>query len=299
MSVSIGKLSVDVLLKDTNYQYAGKLGQGSSGTVLLGYSPRSNEPDDDPLDPRADALEPNAIKVYGIESKATFEREARALETLAGFDNIVRLHRTFATDELCYLVMEECEGDLEGIYLQKGAISEAQSRGIFHQMVYGLIAVHAKQMCHHDVKLTNYLVAKDGQIKLADFGYALDELRDHQHLRQIQSRVYIRGEYTAGTLEYSPLQVLLQRPHIGHLTDIYSLGVCLYRMVCGRFPFGVDSLEDVVRRIRQSRDQSKIYFPEGISSDLKELICGMIAVDECDRWGWERIVLHPWFLASL
>jgi len=156
------------------------------------------------------------------------------LEHLRDSPNIIRLEKVAKGTEYAYFFLEVGGSDLFEICRHK-RMSEEHTRIIFKQMVSGLLSVHKANFCHHDVKLENFLFGNDGQIKLIDFGYSLCLTDDNDWVDSATRRV--RGEYSAGSPAYSSFEVLLKQPHSPQKTDIYGLGVCLFRLVCGKFPF--------------------------------------------------------------
>eukprot|EP01101_Sappina_pedata_P005233 TRINITY_DN2350_c0_g1_i3.p1 TRINITY_DN2350_c0_g1~~TRINITY_DN2350_c0_g1_i3.p1 ORF type:complete len:331 (-),score=99.16 TRINITY_DN2350_c0_g1_i3:55-945(-) len=285
------------LYHDTKFVLTKKLGEGTSGTV---YSAQSrNVPSSDP-NATAVNFAQRAIKVFAAKSINYYWRERNALERLRDCCNVVQMERSVTGLDFCYIIMEECDGDLYQVVAGDKSVSEPCARLFFSQMARGLVSAHSKEVCHHDVKLDNFLVGKDGEVRLSDFGYAL-LLDDKRWAEQTQGYTFIKGKYSAGSPAYSSPQVLNKLPHNPILSDIYGLGVCLYRLVCGRFPFcdpENDSHATLRRNVDLSKDPSRISFPPHVSQELKELVCGMIAYEEADRWDGDRIIYSQWFSDS-
>eukprot|EP01101_Sappina_pedata_P004405 TRINITY_DN1857_c1_g1_i1.p1 TRINITY_DN1857_c1_g1~~TRINITY_DN1857_c1_g1_i1.p1 ORF type:complete len:217 (+),score=88.20 TRINITY_DN1857_c1_g1_i1:236-886(+) len=206
------------------------------------------------------------------------------------------MDEAIASHKQCYIIMEQCDRDLLDIVSGARSLTEDSAQSAFCQMAQGLLESHVKEICHHDVKLENFLVSLEGEIKLSDFGYSL-QMDDEEWTELVDGDRVFSGRYNAGSPAYSSLQVLKKESHSGISSDIFSLGVCLYRLICGKLPFcdlRTDTMETLIENIEQSRDQSKIDFPDFVSEEIRELICGMLAADEQARWGWESIIDHPW-----
>lgn len=224
-----------------------------------------------------------------------------SLVALKDNPHIVQIQNAVCRDDKCYLILEQCFGDMASIVQKNLRISEKLAKLYFPQMAEGLWESHHNKVYHHDVKLENFLIGKDGSIKLADFGHSLF-LDDKQWTVASPEASQIRGRYSAGSPAYSSYQVLRKHSHSGVLNDIYGLGICFYRLLCGKFPFcnpEKDTKETLIHNVRRSADQTTIYFPHFVSAEARELICGMIALHEEDRWGWEEIMAHPWFLNAV
>jgi len=178
-----------------------------------------------------------AIKVLdGVEAKAPeererFLREARTIEAIA-HPNIVHLMDAGQRrDGAPYLVMEYLYGETLGEMIRREPQVEPRAAvWIARQIASALAAAHAAGVIHRDVKPDNvFLVGEPGNfhaLKLVDFGLAR---------LQGQSGLTAVG-VTVGTLEYMAPEQTVKDP-TGPRTDVYALGVVLYRMLTGQLPF--------------------------------------------------------------
>ena len=156
-----------------------------------------------------------------------FVREARAAAAVSG-ENLVTLHDIAA--DASYLVMEYVEGgtlrdlieDADGPLPIDTAIAHGK------QIARALEVAHGKGIVHRDLKPENILVTPEGLCKVADFGLAKAVEASRAGLTQQGAII--------GTAAYmSPQQALGM--DLDHRTDLYSFGVVLYEMLCGRPPF--------------------------------------------------------------
>jgi len=254
------------LFHDTHLVLEKKIGEGTTSVVVLAHEPSTKEE--------------YAVKILPMKYSRYFWREKRALELLGESEcsNVIKLHRAVRGKDYLYLVMERGGFDLLTIVesfqkQQKQQLPEQICKELFQQMASVMWTVNKLAYSHHDVKLENFLVDSFGRVKLIDFGYSLNleedfdrlflplPLPNYQNFQNYQnyddnenpfgcSKKYIRGDYCAGSPAYASQQLLLQQAHCPEKTDLFSLGVCLYRMICGRFPFcnpDVDSL-DVLKK---------------------------------------------------
>ncbi|XP_046552513.1 testis-specific serine/threonine-protein kinase 1-like [Haliotis rubra] len=120
---------------------------------------------------------------------------------------------------------------------------------------------------HHDLKLENVLLDLDGNVKLSDFGLCI--CQDQRESSNVFS----------GTVAYSSPEVLTGREYDAFKLDIWSLGVILYSLVCGSFPFNDFSINQMV----QLQKHHILPFPESINSECKDLILQMCQPDVAGR----------------
>jgi predicted Zn finger-like uncharacterized protein len=153
--------------------------------------------------------------------------------------NLLRVNYLGTTGDRAFLVMEYLDGeDLEAYRLRKGGkISEEELRRILPQLLAGLDYLHERGMVHLDIKPQNVMVSKAGEVKLTDFGIS----------RTIKEQLAARTEAQApvGTLCYmAPEQ--LRGEVCDRRTDIYAIGIMIYQLLMGNFPFPTATREEIV-----------------------------------------------------
>ena len=84
---------------------------------------------------------------------------------------------------------------------------------------------HKKDVCHRDIKLENILVDEGLNVRLIDFGFAVQK-KDNEKITQI-----------CGTKSYMAPELLLKQPYEGKKIDIWALGVIFYKLIVGHLPF--------------------------------------------------------------
>ena len=122
------------------------------------------------------------------------------------------------------------------------------------------------------------LLDEYGDAKLTDFGLSKSFKGD------------IDFNESAGSPMYAAPEVLLGQPHKGYISDIWSLGICLYVMVCGDFPFISENMRDYI----QSVAINKFELPEYVSPLFIDLINKILAKNPKKRLNIKQIKEHPW-----
>lgn len=207
-----------------------------------------------------------AVKVVSHHSLGTSGRtrllhEAQYIAKL-NHPNIVTVHDVGHEDGLPFIVMEFVEGqtlhqsrprDLETIIAVAGDISAA------------LQHAHSQGIIHRDIKPENVLLDPSGRAKLMDFGIAFTGA----------SRLTEEGTLLGTVLYISPEQAL-GRP-IDQRADLYSLGVLLYEMVCGRLPFDADDPVALISQHLHAPVVPPDHVNPEIPSSLSDLIVKLLA----------------------
>jgi calcium-dependent protein kinase len=191
--------------------------------------------------------------------------------------NIVRLFEVIENASHIYLIMEYCEGrDLADLLHHKHSIPEGEAAALMQQTISGLNYLHMRSICHRDLKLEN-LMLSTSCLKIVDFGLATI-CKEGVMNTKVGSCNYVGPEVLTG--EYTIA------------CDIWSLGVVLYALLCGRLPFQGRSDEETMRLARQGR----VSFTNlsHVSSCARDLIARMLDVDPLTRISAKEMTSHPW-----
>ena len=183
-----------------------------------------------------------------FHNSAVRERFRNEAETLARLQhqNIVALHDYVEDGEGYYLILEYVEGsDLsEFINKETGPIPEPELSNLFSQILDGFSYAHRKRVIHRDIKPSNFLITRQKQIKILDFGIA--KILDGNH------SITKTGTKMGTVLYMSPEQV--KGEVVDQRSDIYSLGITLFQMATGRVPYDPNTTEfQVYRQIVDER----------------------------------------------
>ncbi len=213
-----GTLRVGQVLGD--YRIVEIIGEGGMGTVYRAV--RSDTEYEQAV----------AIKIVrgGFDSAALTDRFRQERQILADLNHphIARLLDGGTTpDGLPYLVMEFIAGQPITSYCQDHKLGIAERIRLFRQACSAVEFAHQRLVIHRDLKPANILVTDDGQVKLLDFGVA---------------KLLAEGDaaQTIGTYWLTPAYASPEQVSGGAMTtasDVYSLGVILYEVLCGHSPY--------------------------------------------------------------
>jgi eukaryotic-like serine/threonine-protein kinase len=170
------------------------------------------------------------------ERLSRFEQEAQAAAAL-NHPNILAVHHFGRFDGSHYLVSELLEGNTLRQLLQHGSLPVRKAIDYGVQIAHGLAAAHDRGIVHRDLKPENLFVAKDGHVKILDFGLA--KLMHREPDPDGAATTVAHGTdpgMVMGTAGYmSPEQV--RGETVDHRTDIFAFGAILYEMLTGRRAF--------------------------------------------------------------
>ncbi|MBU6437148.1 MAG: serine/threonine protein kinase, partial [Betaproteobacteria bacterium] len=206
------------------YRLERELGHGGMGTVWLARRT------DGTLD-RAVALK---LPFYGPHGRSFAERFARERDILASLahPNIAGLYDAGVSEAgQPYLAMEWVDGVPIDEYCDAHRLTVDARIALFSQALSAVHYAHRNLVLHRDLKPGNILVTPDGQVKLLDFGIAklMTEGRAHEtHLTAVEGR--------ALTPDYASPEQVVGAP-LTTASDVYSLGVVLYELLCGARPY--------------------------------------------------------------
>ena len=169
------------------------------------------------------------------EAAARFRAEAEALRQLE-HPGIVKIRGTGETDDgRLFIAMELVVGCDLGRLLRAEKLPPARAYEIFLKVCAALGHAHSRGIVHRDVKPSNILIARDGTVKLADFGLA-KHLADEHTNYGIGSLTQTRD--TFGTPYYIAPEALRGRSDSTPAADVYAAGVLLYHLLTGTPPLG-------------------------------------------------------------
>jgi response regulator RpfG family c-di-GMP phosphodiesterase len=175
---------------------------------------------------------------------------------------------------LLYLVMELVDGgDLEHYVMEHGRVSIPQGCDWIRQAACGLQEAHDHHLIHRDVKPSNLLLNRQGQVKLVDFGL----------VRQFSS-VLTNPRVLLGSVEFMSPEQSLDPTLVGAQSDIYGLGASLFWFLTGELPFPKSkSLASALRALQQEKPRRLGSLRPDAPQELDDLINQMLDPDPSRR----------------
>lgn len=227
-----------------------------------------------------------AIKSYnhqnihaGLLDRAV-QNEIRVLRS-AKHPNLIELISVMRTRSHTHLVLELFVGKTLEEYLLEfklGRLCETLCKSIIKQVLYAVIYLHNRKIYHRDLKVENVMINNDGQIKLIDFGFALDASQSS------------KSPLICGTPNYMAPEATNTIPKDLASAETWSLAVMIYRLVCGEFPFKAEDPND-------PRSQLDHFYlrPLDISDALHSLFSSALEIEPSQRIPLENFLNNSWF----
>jgi serine/threonine-protein kinase len=195
-----------------------------------------------------------------------FYQEARAAGSL-NHPNIVTIHDVGKAGDVVFMAMEYIEGvELRTLLGEGRPLRVTQAISIAAQVAEGLAYAHQRGVVHRDIKPANIMVLANGPVKITDFGIA--RMRGSGDLTQT-------GMLLGSPKYMSPEQVIGKRAD--HRSDIFSLGVILYEMLCGAAPFNGENVTALMYQIVNFVPPAPSSVKEGVPEMLDYIVAKMIA----------------------
>ena len=209
--------------------------------------------------------------------------------------NIVRFIEVLLTPTDLAIVMEYASGgELFDRVLTNGRMQEDEARYFFQQLISGVDYCHSKGVAHRDLKLENALIDNSHnntpRLKICDFGYSKHSLIDSAPKSAVGTPAYIAPEVLKRQGQYD-----------GRAADVWSCGVTLYVMLCGRYPFEDKTDPKNFRKTVKRILNGEYGFPSkvALSEKCRELLAGIFQVDVAKRLTMEDIKKDEWFNVNL
>lgn len=203
--------------------------------------------------------------------------------------HINRLHEVVAASgcggDKCgvYLVFAAAHGDLHSHVRQRKRLREAEARSLFRQMAAAVSACHRHGVVLRDLKLRKFVFTDPHRTELKletlEDAVVLEDSEDDCLQDKRGCPAYVSPEILRSHARYS-----------GRAADIWSLGVILYTMLVGRYPFNDSEHASLFAKISRGH----FVIPDCVSSRAKCLIRSLLRRDPLERLTADDVLLHPW-----
>jgi serine/threonine protein kinase/TolB-like protein/Flp pilus assembly protein TadD len=257
-----------------HYKVTDRLGAGGMGVVWLAEDIRLG---------RKVALKMLREELTSSpEKRQRFEREARSVAAL-NHPNIVTLHSVEEADGVRFLTMEYVEGRTLAQRIVPGGLLPSDLLRIAAQVADALDAAHAAGIVHRDLKPGNILLAKDGRVKVVDFGLARAVGGESGPFGALRRETSLTQEGLAiGTLNYmSPEQ--LSNKSVDHRADLFALGVVMFEMATGEMPFPGDSAAQLISSVMRDRARRIDEQHTKLPPQIVDLVDALLAKNPSER----------------
>lgn len=198
--------------------------------------------------------------------------------------NILRMYGYFFDETRVYLILEYApKGEMYKFLMAQPEkrFAEPTVANYLAQLADALMYCHARKVIHRDIKPENLLLGKDGDIKIADFGWSVHAPSS-------------RRTTMCGTLDYLAPEMVESRPH-DERVDLWTLGILCYEFLVGKPPFEEDKTELTYKRICSV----DLRFPSHLSDLAKDVISKMLKYHPEERLPLKGVMEHEWLRQHL
>jgi calcium-dependent protein kinase len=253
----------------------GKLGEGSFGFVTTATNKYTGAV--------------CAVKPTPKDQVDTFFYREHDIMKSMDHPNIIKFRGTFHDHQNIYLVMDYCSGgDLFDRIIDAGHFEERQGAILMQQMFRALSYCHECFVCHRDLKPENILLTHrhmlgNDFLKIADFGLSRRFSENEVFTTRLGSPHFISPQVLSGRYD--------------QLCDIWSCGVIMYMVLCGRQPFTGDTDMEVLSQVRRGSFSFSMSLWTSVSEEAKALIRKLLEVDPRSRCTADQALQVDWIMS--
>ncbi|KAJ3329974.1 serine/threonine-protein kinase KIN2 [Blyttiomyces sp. JEL0837] len=248
--------------------------EGLSGSTISSFGPTASVWD---LSVPPDHVFNNNNSDSVIKEKRILREAAIAL--LLHHPHICTLYEVAIISSYYYFFFEFVNGgQMLDYIISHGKLKEKSARRFIRQIVSAVDYCHLHNVVHRDLKIENVLIDTSGNVKLIDFGLS-NMYSPKSHLKT-----------SCGSLYFAAPELLNAKEYIGPEVDVWSMGIILYVLVCGKVPFDDTDMSALYRKIKSGY----VEYPPHVSSECQHLIGRMLDVNPHTRATMPEIKAHIW-----
>nr|TKW05669.1 hypothetical protein SEVIR_7G191600v2 [Setaria viridis]TKW05670.1 hypothetical protein SEVIR_7G191600v2 [Setaria viridis] len=261
------------------YVHLGKIGSGSYGKVVLYRNIKDGK-----LYAVKVLNKPYMMKIRVVRSETAMTdvlREVSIMKML-NHPNIVNLVEVIDDPNIdkFYMVLEYVEGKM----VCDNGLEEATARNYLRDIISGLMYLHSHNVIHGDIKPDNLLVTSTGNVKIGDFSVSqVFESFSNQDDDDMLWR-------SPGTPVFTAPECCQGSAYHGRASDTWAVGVTLYCMISGQYPFLGDTLQETYDKIAND----PVQIPDDMNPQLADLLQRLLCKDPGDRITLQAAAEHPW-----
>lgn len=218
------------------------IGAGSMGKVKLAKNLETHESVAIKIVPRhsTDEHRTQQERERADQSKEVRTAREAAIVTLVNHPYICGMRDVYRTNYHWYMLCEYVNGgQMLDYIISHGKLKEKQARKFGRQIASALDYCHRNSIVHRDLKIENILISKEGNIKIIDFGLS-NLFSPRNSLKTF-----------CGSLYFAAPELLQARAYTGPEVDVWSFGIVLYVLVCGKVPFDDQSMPQLHAKIKK------------------------------------------------
>ena len=200
--------------------------------------------------------------------------------------NIIKLIEVIDLKDYILIIQELFLGISLGQYHKKYWKSEDLTKKkekvykiILTQIFSAFDYLHKNYIAHLDIKMDNILINEKLEIKIIDFGFASYDPKNSLN------------KFFGGTPNYMSPEIILKRPYISILSDIWSLGVLVFKLFCNEYPFKGLTEKDLYNSIKKGKFRIKCF----VNYDVKKIINSMLVLEPNKRKNCGELLKLTWF----
>ncbi|NIR66519.1 MAG: protein kinase [candidate division Zixibacteria bacterium] len=218
-----------------------------------------------------------------MRAQYRFEREVDLAANLQ-HPNIVTIYDSGIAKGQYYFAMQYVEGKPLDEYVESEKLSVRSIMVLFEKVCSGVAYAHQRGVMHRDLKPGNILVDADGEPHILDFGLA--KLTDGSEQTSPEMAMTSIPGKVIGTLAYmSPEQASAQPDKIDVRTDVYSIGIILYRILTDCFPYDVSgSMLAILRTIQEAEPTRPSKIKSRLNSEVEAILLKSLDKDPAHRY---------------
>ncbi|KAK5268025.1 Serine/threonine-protein kinase [Exophiala xenobiotica] len=279
---TVGRRRTSITAQTGTWSLGKTIGQGSMGKVKLARNAETGEQAAIKIVPRQTLDDHgNAKDERADRSKEIRTAREAAMVSLLSHPYICGMIDVQRTNYHWYMLFEYVNGgQMLDYIIAHGRLKEKQARKFGRQIASALDYCHRNSIVHRDLKIENILISKNGDIKIIDFG--LSNLFSPRSLLKT----------FCGSLYFAAPELLQARQYTGPEVDVWSFGIVLYVLVCGKVPFDDQSMPQLHAKIKRG----VVDYPQWLTAECKNIISRMLVVDPKERASLQEIMNHPWMI---
>lgn len=250
-----------------DYQIQEEIARGGMGVVYKAKQIRLN---------RTIALKMILKGQFASKLEVTrFYTEAKAIAALE-HPGIISIYDVDCLDDNHFYTMNFVNGQSLAKHFNNRASQEQEAIRIVRDIANAMSHAHSKGVIHRDLKLENVLIDTQDDIHIIDFGLCKS---DHAGTGDT-----VTGQLLGTPIYMSPEQARGSRRDVGVATDIYAMGMILYRLGTARFPFESQYIYELLQQIESKDPPSPKLFNSSLSSEFERICLCCLQKKAADRY---------------